>query len=56
MVSSGLQFQSFRPYFIRTGYDLSVLPFILVIFPIIYNGPVRAAISVFSSIFHKDRL
>ena len=55
MVSSGPQFQSFRPYFIRTGYDLSVLPFVLVIFPIIYNGLIRATISEFSSIFHKDR-
>ena len=43
-------------YFIRTGYHLSVLPFVLVVFPIIYNGLIRATISEFSSIFHKDRL
>ena len=55
MVSLGLQFQRFRPYFKRTGYDLSVLPFVLVIFLIIYNGLIRATISEFLSIFHKDR-
>ena len=35
---------------------MSVLPFVLVIFPIINNGLVRATISEFSSIFHKDKL
>ena len=56
MVSSGLQFQSFRPYFKRTGYELSVWPFVLVIFHIIYNGLIRATISVkVRFFFHSSR-
>ena len=59
MVSLGLQFQlrcQFSSIVLETGNDLSVLPFVLVLFPIIYNGLIRATISEFSSIFLKDRL